>query len=210
MVTSHAMRGLSPRVRGNPLRDGHFQRPIGSIPARAGEPPECPQWRSGQRVYPRACGGTTNTASSPLTAMGLSPRVRGNHGDHLLALVAGGSIPARAGEPDPARSRGRRDPVYPRACGGTAAITSSPSQTRGLSPRVRGNHGQHVLFDMDLRSIPARAGEPESEHHRQHGGEVYPRACGGTTMPAAVARYSTGLSPRVRGNPSDIRQRLAS
>ena len=51
-------RGLSPRVRGNPVwhlpGDGYLR----SIPARAGEPPRPEGGRSCRGVYPRACGGT--------------------------------------------------------------------------------------------------------------------------------------------------------
>ena len=49
---------LSPRVRGNPFSLASTRSPMGSIPARAGEPAlqranQRPEW-----VYPRACGGT--------------------------------------------------------------------------------------------------------------------------------------------------------
>ena len=53
--------GLSPRVRGN--RIGSYReisRP-GSIPARAGEPRYSDIVLGHERVYPRACGGTTST-----------------------------------------------------------------------------------------------------------------------------------------------------
>ena len=50
--------GLSPRVRGNPLRMVPRGQSLGSIPACAGEPQSffcltAPHW-----VYPRVCGGT--------------------------------------------------------------------------------------------------------------------------------------------------------
>ena len=71
-------RGLSPRVRGNPLRVQRRRLPFWSIPACAGEPipkghkPSC-QW-----VYPRVCGGTSKIPALPVAPRGLSPRVRGN------------------------------------------------------------------------------------------------------------------------------------
>ena len=57
-VVAEGAAGLSPRVRGNPLRPFLLQPWQGSIPACAGEP-----WhrRSGappDEVYPRVCGGT--------------------------------------------------------------------------------------------------------------------------------------------------------
>ena len=50
--------GLSPRVRGNHIlaQPGHLG--VGSIPARAGEPPSKMGPATIFTVYPRACGGT--------------------------------------------------------------------------------------------------------------------------------------------------------
>ena len=72
------LRGLSPRVRGNP--SDHLQAIVtkGSIPACAGEPSKSSSSRSGQRVYPRVCGGTNDRAGGFCAIQGLSPRVRGN------------------------------------------------------------------------------------------------------------------------------------
>ena len=70
--------GLSPRVRGNPL-DFRQRAFLGrSIPACAGEPVACHLRFGQQEVYPRVCGGTRARCRQILTAMGLSPRVRGN------------------------------------------------------------------------------------------------------------------------------------
>ena len=92
--------GLSPRVRGNHLRDEQHVAAEGSIPARAGEPELQQRSRGSLKVYPRACGGTlSETPAAP---------------------CPGRSIPARAGEPGRANFIGRRLTVYPRACGGTS------------------------------------------------------------------------------------------
>ena len=50
--------GLSPRVRGNRAPDGLADGLVGSIPARAGEPPRGSATCAQCAVYPRACGGT--------------------------------------------------------------------------------------------------------------------------------------------------------
>ena len=52
--------GLSPRVRGNPVRLFGRNAGGGSIPARAGEPRQTPGGDTAIGVYPRACGGTPN------------------------------------------------------------------------------------------------------------------------------------------------------
>ena len=74
-----AIRGLSPRVRGNRLGQRRLQRLGGSIPARAGEPRRTAHAAPGLGVYPRACGGTSGAGAN--------------------ALHECRSIPARAGEP---------------------------------------------------------------------------------------------------------------
>ena len=76
----YSLGGLSPRVRGNPVCASASAFSERSIPACAGEPlpPACPSRRT--TVYPRVCGGTRHSRICSFVRMGLSPRVRGNHG----------------------------------------------------------------------------------------------------------------------------------
>ena len=131
--------GLSPRVRGNPLRGGAGDAAAGSIPACAGEPARSgrPGWHP--TVYPRVCGGTFKGFIEPAHKRGLSPRVRGNPGEAPPSALCGGSIPACAGEPLGAPLFTSTPRVYPRVCGGTAEIAGRQIAHQGLSPRVRGN-----------------------------------------------------------------------
>ena len=177
---SRRVRGLSPRVRGNPSATRQWMTGLRSIPARAGEPDEDGTRSFVSRVYPRACGGTCayrarfarpwvypracgGTSGLSLLALarpGLSPRVRGNlvH-QHPLRLGIG-SIPARAGEPSAAAASCASLRVYPRACGGTPATAPTTTSLKGLSPRVRGNQSHLLVHPKQGGSIPARAGEP--------------------------------------------------
>ena len=50
------------------------------------------------------------------------------------------------------------------------------------------------------RSIPASAGEPPGPGRSRRPEWVYPRECGGTSIPALRHLRGQGLSPRVRGN----------
>ena len=133
--------GLSPRVRGNRPRGKVAVGREGSIPACAGEPSAgSSAWAVGT-VYPRVCGGTNLVALSPAYAWGLSPRVRGNPPMPRATPLTRRSIPACAGEPaQNTRDRCRRR-VYPRVCGGTSYSPAPTLNSRGLSPRVRGNPG---------------------------------------------------------------------
>ena len=114
------------------------------------------------------------------------------------------SIPARAGEPC-WNARTRRLPtVYPRACGGTPYMMSPRMRQPGLSPRVRGNRYAELVQRLARGSIPARAGEPLPAGLPLWSAVVYPRACGGTACGLGQAFDGGGLSPRVRGNPSNF------
>ena len=154
------LRGLSPRVRGNPRARVPAPPWPGSIPACAGEPvwPSLAAVRL--TVYPRVCGGTAIGGAKAVAVLGLSPRVRGNHGTSKAERVTIRSIPACAGEPVVVviiRSIRR---VYPRVCGGTRREVLGASGREGLSPRVRGNPVPHMPEHPRRRSIPACAGEP--------------------------------------------------
>ena len=92
--------------------------------------------------------------------------------------------------------------VYPRVCGGTTCVHDLARLNGGLSPRVRGNRVVPCLTRDAEGSIPACAGEPYPETGCGLAAAVYPRVCGGTYLALALACRRSGLSPRVRGNPS--------
>ena len=152
--------GLSPRVRGNHTEVENVLVGKRSIPARAGEP--LLSWHGDEKgtVYPRACGGTSIRPRCRRLSSGLSPRVRGNPRRLIRMPRRIRSIPARAGEPKAADQDAKADTVYPRACGGTFDQIGLRCQIPGLSPRVRGNLAAMQCLRVQLRSIPARAGEP--------------------------------------------------
>ena len=152
--------GLSPRVRGSPVRCPQQQPYSRSIPACAGEPASAGTCRRSGRVYPRVCGGARAVTPAASTCGGLSPRVRGSQLAGLDQHVPVGSIPACAGEPTPPLIRSRCPRVYPRVCGGARRCAPRRRPAQGLSPRVRGSHvaGRHGADAHG--SIPACAGEP--------------------------------------------------
>ena len=119
----------------------------------------------------------------------------------MLELIAlWRSIPARTGEPDPLAISDHGCRVYPRAYGGTYSDTRPTFSFQGLSPRVRGNPTRTPIPTVSSGSIPARTGEPATFCRAQYGGQVYPRAYGGTADRSTAGIEAEGLSPRVRGN----------
>ena len=152
--------GLSPRVRGNRRHTPPMTNTPRSIPACAGEPSTPTVLAVLQKVYPRVCGGTPSLNSIRYPVAGLSPRVRGNQFFDVHDSLRERSIPACAGEPFRVMTRLSVLTVYPRVCGGTGMSACDLGTQEGLSPRVRGNHGQSPPNRQLLRSIPACAGEP--------------------------------------------------
>ena len=92
-------RGLSPRVRGNPVGLDELGAGEGTIPACAGEPIDQNAVNRDDGDYPRVCGGTDRKGKNTPAIWGLSPRVRGNRPARSLSRRPGGTIPACAGEP---------------------------------------------------------------------------------------------------------------
>ena len=203
-----SVRGLSPRVRGNPPARIPNPSLARSIPACAGEPRRCRRPQPPEKVYPRVCGGTTAEFARHIPDEGLSPRVRGNPPTATSGRREAGSIPACAGEPHAGYTIWRQPWVYPRVCGGTVAIQRRQAERQGLSPRVRGNRGDTAAAGREAGSIPACAGEPALQPHKQRHRRVYPRVCGGTKPLPSDDHAVRGLSPRVRGNQAGVDARL--
>ena len=128
--------------------------------------------------------------------------MRGNRPAGVVHGAGAGSIPAHAGEPGPGPSPPQSPRVYPRACGGTKQPLHVVGPVWGLSPRMRGNPGRSSRTVRRRGSIPAHAGEPGVRQVSGAQLRVYPRACGGTMSNSRLSYRNTGLSPRMRGNPS--------
>ena len=192
--------GLSPPVRGNLLYPFDRHHTPRSIPACAGEPHGGGIAPARNGVYPRLCGGTIYSAYSGGTAWGLSPPVRGNRLCPAGGKVGTRSIPACAGEPRTLAGVTGRGRVYPRLCGGTSAVACQHVCVSGLSPPVRGNPLRPRRPQAQPRSIPACAGEPAPAIRPAGQKPVYPRLCGGTSLPYHRLPLRHGLSPPVRGN----------
>ena len=174
--------GLSPRVRGNLIAVWASSACGGSIPACTGEPRRFWSRPLVMGVYPRVYGGTRPRVGPEPPAMGLSPRVRGNHSSFESVRIVMGSIPACTGEPKYASYITSLSGVYPRVYGGTYGDLLGQDSPEGLSPRVRGNLLLILFFHLLLRSIPACTGEPTSDYWPIFTSEVYPRVYGGTTL----------------------------
>ena len=118
------VKGLSPHVRGNPSHRTNADPMLRSIPACTGKPARLPAVLQHDGVYPRMYGETSGGLLNRAQASGLSPHVRGNLADQLMAERNQGSIPACTGKPDKRPDRGSDERVYPRMYGETVMARS--------------------------------------------------------------------------------------
>ena len=181
----------------------------GPIPACAGQPLLVLGIRLILRAYPRVCGATDEDRLHPPTPAGLSPRVRGNLQGRDGAARSRGPIPACAGQPRLVLRHFLVSGAYPRVCGATNLFRVRVAPAWGLSPRVRGNRDGDP-DDLPLAGpIPACAGQPHLPAGARSWAWAYPRVCGATGLNPHGFVADEGLSPRVRGNRSTMRHRLA-
>ncbi len=195
------MKGLSPRIRGKPLRPKALPAKERSIPAHTGQ--TSLEWMLGvcMTVYPRAYGANSEKRAVAAVSWGLSPRIRGKLPRNPLPTRWRRSIPAHTGQTVSIISSIPWFRVYPRAYGANYLGSRSRPGGRGLSPRIRGKHLAHPFEHVLERSIPAHTGQTTWVRMIGHRAQVYPRAYGAN--PATARRTVTlrGLSPRIRGKP---------
>ena len=151
-------------------------------------------------VYPHVCGATIHHLRERSDEKGLSPRVWGNLFREARRLNPDRSIPTCVGQPSCPTLLAANLWVYPHVCGATVSPSRSSSPTRGLSPRVWGNHYQVMGKIHDYRSIPTCVGQPRCKEKYYGKGKVYPHVCGATRYLFENIDQFRGLSPRVWGN----------
>ena len=160
-----------------------------------------------ESVYPHVCGAAERSRLSVIHCSGLSPRVRGSHGNLDLRYIVGRSIPTCAGQPPCATPLGRRTKVYPHVCGAAMWTFYSPCGSCGLSPRVRGSHERPTSEELTARSIPTCAGQPRRGQPNGDVGQVYPHVCGAAAVGPGRTSCSARSIPTCAGQPKHRRLR---
>ena len=192
--------GPSPRGRGNHASRHPGLCRIGTIPARAGKPQAGKQRPVLAEDHPRAGGETYALKGDIGWTKGPSPRGRGNHLAPVGLERLQGTIPARAGKPQPPcrHTPGPKD--HPRAGGETVGEEVVLLPDTGPSPRGRGNPGPRSYRGSCPGTIPARAGKPHSGAISPTTWRDHPRAGGETGRYGLDTHAYRGPSPRGRGN----------
>lgn len=176
----------------------------GSVPAHAGE-----YWRSGavrrdRQAYPRAHGGTQAWLDGSFFDWGLSPRMWGAIRDLALRILAQGLSPRMRGNPVGPSRCGHREGPIPRMQGSPSTLTEISFLGGAYSRACGGTIGRAGAILIPGGAIPTHAGEPCDPRPARCRPGVYPRACGGTYLRRVMTRLGPGLSPRIRGNLSQL------
>ncbi len=169
------------------------------IPAHAGNSRLAPHVRPRATVHPRACGEQSQWRSPRCREDGSSPRMRGTVHPLTRQLCLARFIPAHAGNSRESRPRLAPCPVHPRACGEQGRSIRGAYSISGSSPRMRGTDGYWRRVVLQIRFIPAHAGNRQCAVVIVVCATVHPRACGEQCIAARGAVRLCGSSPRMRG-----------
>ena len=141
------------------------------------------RWLQIPSVHPRMCGEHPIFSVEQRIRGGSSPHVRGT--SMLISHPDGGIrfIPACAGN-ILKTSRGFPHPsVHPRMCGEHGGQQARDITLDGSSPHVRGTHFVAVYSCIDIRFIPACAGNTAVQSRMSIPWSVHPRMCGEHSSP---------------------------
>ena len=134
----HWIKGSSPRMRG--AQDAHDVDDAvdGFIPAYAGSTGSAPRRPRAAWVHPRVCGEHSRVKLPLMFTLGSSPRMRGAHAFEEVVEQGRGFIPAYAGSTSTVSRRMETRGVHPRVCGEHHAKKTVVDGIEGSSPRMRG------------------------------------------------------------------------
>ena len=130
---------------------------------------------------------------------GSSPRVRGTDPSAPRYVLDVRFIPACAGNRHAKPISTHWAAVHPRVCGEQVTSNRDGGAVTGSSPRVRGTGGTGGNVVINLRFIPACAGNSSRARESRRSGTVHPRVCGEQAGQAVTSSSTCGSSPRVRG-----------
>ena len=191
--------GSSPLARGtrpDPTRAGGLSR---LIPARAGNTVGGFDLVGASSAHPRSRGEHQCLIRNWRPRFGSSPLARGTPRSAMLLRPLRRLIPARAGNTKSSGTSAPYRSAHPRSRGEHIFQKSLAAGHGGSSPLARGtqdNYGEELL---EVRLIPARAGN--TPHHAAGAGfgAAHPRSRGehGTIAPKSM--LSHGSSPLARG-----------
>ena len=174
-------------------------RPIGIIPAYAGNTLNVIRMCRIMWDHPRVCGEHRTLSRKKSASAGSSPRVRGTLQPRRFLIASHGIIPAYAGNTTRVLASPTFQRDHPRVCGEHFSKQVRTVVYVGSSPRMRGTPVFLESSYCPVGIIPAYAGNTTSTAVPLPLTRDHPRVCG--EHPDFTARISAcwGSSPRMRG-----------
>ena len=149
--------------------------------------------------HPRVGGEHSFARQSRFIHPGSSPRGRGTPANDPLSISSGRIIPAWAGNTDAPPTGKSEMPDHPRVGGEHTISRKSIFSLSGSSPRGRGTHQLHDRQGVQLRIIPAWAGNTPGRQSLQAWTPDHPRVGGEHGFVFRYYLNKFGSSPRGRG-----------
>ena len=150
--------GSSPRGRGTPLLELDVRDGDRFIPAWAGNTGQSARSRPTIAVHPRVGGEHRSSSGTRRSMRGSSPRGRGTRASPPARGRPSRFIPAWAGNTPRSAGRTGWRSVHPRVGGEHPPATARARPMTGSSPRGRGTPRRLHHCGLELRFIPAWAG----------------------------------------------------
>ena len=151
--------GSSPLVRGKHQLVALIHSQIRIIPACAGQTVVCCIRSSPSADHPRLCGANRDSNNKEMACAGSSPLVRGKRRGTRGRYPRRRIIPACAGQTPARNPTTSKSSDHPRLCGANCTSLVMRAYSTGSSPLVRGKHTHMRPRAMDVRIIPACAGQ---------------------------------------------------
>ncbi len=152
-------------------------------------------------VHPRSRGEHPAPDPSHGHFLGPSPLARGTLGGNGQQVVKRRSIPARAGNTSSPPPLMYGFTAHPRSRGEHMGSSSRSRSAHGPSPLARGTRVRLIDVVLELRSIPARAGNTAPGPCTRIGHAVHPRSRGEHACSYVLDHVGNGPSPLARGTP---------
>ncbi len=195
------IRGSSPLARGTPENGSAAVRPRRFIPARAGNTRAHARFSRHCSVHPRSRGEHCRFNLRHILLSGSSPLARGTQPRPCRSLNRSRFIPARAGNTRTVAIVPCSLPVHPRSRGEHAGRFDHLGRWIGSSPLARGTRERRPFPALDIRFIPARAGNTSIPARTRSLIAVHPRSRGEHVFLARSGAMGLGSSPLARGTP---------
>ena len=195
--------GSSPHARGTPRKSSQVARVARFIPACAGNAFTGELVASAHTVHPRMRGERVVALTRGVYGVGSSPHARGTPDAHDAETVQRRFIPACAGNARHSPSGSSCQSVHPRMRGERMWRRSDTVGVRGSSPHARGTRQLLPGHLIEVRFIPACAGNAQYRHRIALHETVHPRMRGERYPALEAVSRAPGSSPHARGTRTD-------